>query len=120
MPIPNIIERMRRQKCVYWAPEVVNYNGKATFAAPVELKCRWVEKREMFLDRQGNTQVSRAKVRFAETDLQELGVLWLGLLTEIAPGSITDPFLNENAWEIRKFEKIPNRWATDYLRIALL
>lgn len=120
MPIPNIIERMRVQYCVYWAPTLPPDNyGQVQFATPVELRCRWVDCREVFLDRLANEQVSRAKVRFAD-DILELGVLWLGRLTSITPAAPPDPFVNENAWQIRKVDKIPNRWGYDFLRIAWL
>lgn len=115
MPIPE----MYIEDAVYWAPLDPDDNGQKVFAAPVAVKVRWKDESEMFIDATGNNQVSRARVR-VDRDVEELGVLWKGLLAGITTGSDTDPFLNSRAFEIRRFMKIPNRRAEDFVRVALL
>lgn len=111
------ISRFLDQTCVYWPPGEVDYNGQKQFGSPVELACRWVEASEVFLDSNGNQQVSHTKVRL-DADVLELGVLWEGTLA--TKSADPDPFANSGAYEIRKYRKIPSRRATEFLRIALL
>lgn len=116
--MPNIIDRMLVETCVYWAPTDGSDNsGQKRFASPVELLCRWVEKREVFTDRNGNMQESKAKVR-VRVNVEELGVLWYGTLATLVSSS--DPFLNTNAYEIRYFCRIPKRQGDDIYRYCLL
>lgn len=100
---------------MYWPPGPMGPSTR-TYLEPVELIVRWEQTGEMYLDRDGNQQVSRAEVYLGD-DVLELGVLWLSSktiddadgsgLAEVADGSVTDPFLNEGAYEIRKFVKYP-------------
>lgn len=39
----RIIKNMRRQKCVYWQYIGANKFGRADFASPVVIACRWDE-----------------------------------------------------------------------------
>jgi hypothetical protein len=117
----DLLEDMREQRAVYWPPGPLDQNGQHTFLEPVEILVRWEQSGEIFLDRQGNEQVSRAEVYVGELpeggEVEELGALWLSSktiddadgsgLAEIVAGSETDPFLNEGAYEIRKFVKYP-------------
>lgn len=115
-----LLDNMYVHNVVYWAPlgaSAVDHNGQVTFASPVQICGRWNEITEMFLDRNGNHQMSRVKVRLRQ-DVEELGVLWKGCLADLT--SESDPFAQDGAWEIRKFSKIGNRHATKYLRIAWL
>lgn len=114
----TILDTMLVETCVYWAPTAgSNNSGQKRFESPVELLCRWVEKRQVFIDRLGNTQESKAKVR-VRVDVVELGVLWYGTLATLT--STSDPFLNPNAYEIRYFCRIPKRRGDDVYRYCLL
>ena len=120
----SIIKRMRKQKAVYWAPESAesagddfdNY-GQPQVTDPVVIDCRWEEVSEEFIDAQGTRQISRAKV-YVDRDIIVGGILMLGVLGDITDES--NPKENENAWEIRRFDKLPNLKATEYLRAAIL
>jgi len=115
--MPDLSNMMIHQ-IVYWAPLAVGNDGQVTFKSPVQLPCgRWTDQSETFIDKNGNTQVSRAKVRLT-TDVVELGVLWKGKLADLE--SRTDPFLNPNAWGIRLYRKIYSRDGGEALRIAML
>lgn len=110
----RIIKTMRKQRCVYWEWTGENDQGKKTYGEPIELECRWEDVQEQFLDRMGNEQMSRARV-YVDRDVVEIGVLWLPPDNiKIAPGealsqltSENDPFANDRAYEIRRFEKLP-------------
>lgn len=123
----DILEDMRLQRAVYWPPGFLDENSRKTFDSPIELLVRWEDSSDIFLDRTGTSQVSRAQV-FTGEDVEELGVLWLSSKMEedgdnSSIGELTsetDPFANPKAYEIRKFEKTPTLDADDFLRIAYL
>jgi len=101
----SIITKSLIQTAVYWAPGgTVDGFGRPSYAAPIEISVRWIDATEQFLDSEGDTQLSRAIVMVGQ-DVELTGVLFLGLLTDLT--STTDPKANENAWEIRRYEKQP-------------
>lgn len=101
----DIIEDMRQQKAVYWAPEGVDQFNRRTYAAPVEIDCRWVDKREIFRTKDGQEKVSKSIVYPDRVLDEEGGVLREGTLAELT--STTAPFENTNTWEIQAFGKTP-------------
>ena len=110
---------MLKQTAVYWelsSLEFDNY-GQPIPSSPVEIDCRWEDVGEEFIDKDGTTQLSRAKV-YVDRDVEIGGVLMLGEL-----GSTIDednPKENSGAWEIRRFEKLPTLKATEFLRSVYL
>ncbi len=128
MPDDVYLEDSLNQIAVYWAPGSGGDEGQATFAEPIEIRCRWEQVTEQFLEkRTGNPETSRSKV-YADQDLEELGVLWLPPDQEDTSdgaglSQLTDesqPFANAGAFEIRRFDKIPNWDADEFARIAYL
>lgn len=120
----SLIARMLRSKCTYWPPGSegsggVDFDdyGQPVYADPVELSCRWEEKIEEFLDSKGTLQVSKAVV-YVSTDVSPGGVLMHEELANV--GDTADPKNNDGAWEIRRFDKLPNFKDTEYLRTAYL
>lgn len=121
----SLITRMRRQTCVYWAllgadsAGVVDYDdfGQPQLTDPTELTCRWEEITIEFLDTQGTRQLSNARV-YVGQDVDLGGVLMLGELTDITDED--NPKENDGAWEIRRFDKLPNLRNTEFLRTAFL
>jgi len=105
-------------RAVYWAPNGINNNGQVIFSSPAELCCRWNDHIETFMDRNGNQEISRAKVRLPYV-LEELGVLWQGCLVDLTSPT-TNPFANRNAWEIRQFRIVSSRHGGTVLRYAIL
>lgn len=110
------VNRMLKQKAVYWAFSSFGNDGDITYADPVEIACRWENKAEEYLDPGGTKSVSRSVVYVAE-DVAPKGVLFLGELSEVASGG---PFENEGAMEIKQFDKIPDLKGNAYCRIAYL
>jgi hypothetical protein len=126
----RIIKKMRRQTAVYWEPSEVGEEGQMTFLEPIEIKCRWEDITEQYIDRAGTPQTSSARV-YVDRDLFKLGVLWLppenlNLNEGDALSQVTseeDPFANSGAFEIRKFEKLPvlkPKTEDDFLRTCWL
>lgn len=121
----GIITRMLKQNAVYWPPESSesagddfdNYGQPQVSLSPVQITCRWEDVTEEFIDITGTRQLSRAKV-YVSQDVEVGGILMLGVLADIVDA--TNIKENSNAWEIRRFEKLPNLKATEYLRTAVL
>lgn len=92
-----------RQKATYWPPIRVDRHGELLLAEPVEIKVRWEDGHEQFLDVNGETQTSNAAV-YTEQEVVLSGMLWLGKLVD-APA---DPKTDNNSWEVRNAERVPN------------
>jgi hypothetical protein len=112
----SILTKMLKQTAVYWAPDSMRGDGTWTFDDPIEIKCRWQDTQEQFIDKNGQVRISSAKV-FVDRDLKGGGFLWQGSLVDLES---TNPKENEGAYEIMKFGKMPNLKATKFLRTAIL
>lgn len=113
----RILNRMRKQQAVYWAPAAPGDDGARTFAAPVQLRVRWEDKEQEVTDAAGTKFVSKTTVYTGE-DVEPGGVLLLGTLFDVLDAA--DPFANAGSVEIKRFDKFPTLRATDYLRTARL
>lgn len=120
----GIITRMRKQKAVYWAlgsadSGGMDFNdyGQPLYAEPIELTVRWEDTSVEFLDNAGAKILSNSVVYVGE-DVVLGGILMLGELIDINSGG--EPKENDNAWEIKRFEKLPNIRNTEFLRTVFL
>jgi hypothetical protein len=112
----GLLERMRKQDAVYWAPTTYDAFGAPLHADPTALLVRWEDTQEQYVDATGTTRVSRAKVYVGE-DLELGGLIMLGDISIAQDsGFPADPRSYEGVLEIRSFTKIPNRKATKFLR----
>ena len=115
---------MLKQTAVYWpltsidsaGTDFDNY-GQPTVTTPMEISVRWEDKAEEFLDSLGTRRLSNAVV-YVSQDVDVGGILMLGELTNIVDS--VDIKENPGAWEIRRFDKVPNIRATEFLRTAFL
>lgn len=111
--IQQLLTRACRQTAVYWgSPQEDGYGGKE-FTTPVEIACRWSDKKEVVSDGKGNQILCRAVVHLLQ-DVDEEGYLYLGTLADLydiagesSTGGIDNPKDFEAAQEIRRFEKTP-------------
>ena len=114
----SIITKMLKGTAVYWAPIGRDKYGQPTWtSSPVQIKVRWQDVHEEFMDAEGDRQISIAKV-FVGQDVVVKGVLLRGDLTSSVDQD--DPKANDDAWEIRKFNRLPNFKETEFLRTAFL
>jgi len=111
----GIISKMRKQTAVYWPPGSVDAYGRPTQGTAVEISCRWEDVHEQFLSATGEEQTSNAIV-YTSQDVELGGYLWLGAIAS----KPAEPELDKNAYEIRKFEKLPNLKVSEFLRTAIL
>lgn len=98
--------RLLVQTATYWPPASggANLFGAQPFGAPVAMDCRWEQKAELFMDKNGKEVVSRAKVFFAAPNQPELG----GYLFEGDATGEADPRTVVGAYEIRSVGRIPD------------
>lgn len=120
----SIITKMLKGVCVYW-PLKSNESGEVAYdnygqpqhTSPIEIKCRWEDVAVEFIDTKGTTQISKAMV-YVESDVELGGMLFRGELTDVTDQD--NPRENNGAWEIKRFDKLPNFKETEYLRTAYL
>lgn len=117
----TILNRNLKQTAVYWADASVNDKfGNRTYTAPVEISVRWETRTEKFIGIDGREDISRAVVFFGQ-DVDVGEFVFLGSLTDITSSiDETNPKNVDNAFEIKRFDKIPNLKATDFERKAFL
>ena len=113
----RMVKRYLKQTAVYWGVDAFDADGRPIYEEAVEISCRWEDKGEQYLDKQGHDHVSNSVV-IIDRDVVEQGVLWLGSLEDVE--SQNEPLKNDGAYEIKKFEKIPDRKATKFFRRAYL
>ncbi len=120
----SLITRMRKQTAVYWALQGVESGGddydnfgQPQYTDPEEIECRWESITIEFLDAQGTRQLSNARV-YVGQDVDIGGVLMLGELADVTDEN--NPKENDDAWEIRRFEKLPTLRNTEILRTVFL
>jgi len=111
------IKRFLRQYAVYWAPLGVDDNGNQTYDDPVEIKCRWEDKQQVFTSATGQEKVSKSIV-YTDVSLLPDGVLWLGTLNQL--DEVYSPFENRDASAIQAAHRIPDRKAKKFLIIGFL
>jgi len=81
--------RMRTQDAVYWAKTAVDGYSQATYAAPVDIKVRWMDQQEEFVAEKGEKLISKAKV-FPGQDTSVYGYWFRGTIADL-PSDATDP-----------------------------
>ena len=111
----NYWSKLLSQTAVYWGSPTVDGWGNYTFAAPVEVTVRWVDKAELFLDGNAKQQVSNAVV-LLDQDVDVEGYLYLGTLDELDSAQEADPTAVDTAYQIKKVAKVPDVFAKGYLR----
>jgi len=111
-----IIGKMLREAGVYWAPAGRDQFGRPVFADPVQVRCRWEDKSEEYIDPQGDTCKSSARI-FVDQDVERGGMLMLGSLNNV--NLLVAPAAN-GALEIKSFTKSTNLNRTQFLRMVLV
>lgn len=97
----------------YWAPTGKRHDGSLSFGAPMTIGGWWKEVNEKFVDQNGRELISNATV-FTSIDVEVGGWLFKGVTATTEPGNVTASF------EIRKFEKLPDKKQAKFLRKAYL
>jgi len=113
----SVITKMRKQNAVWWQRSATpDRFGKFSFAAPVEVDCRWDDTIEEFVDAKGETRAGRATV-YVDRIMAPGDRLQRGAIDSDTPD---DPLTVTTAYEIRRFDQNPNFKATETLLTAFL
>lgn len=133
----TIIKKMLKERAFYWEPIGSDENGRAIWETPIEIKCRWEDSAEEYMDRLGRSQTSNAMV-YVDRELKEGGFLWYApfvtlhfddccesLLTfdncePVVFGPKPDPVANQDAWEIKRVFRLPTLSARQFVRRVAL
>ena len=115
----NFWERSLTQTAVYWGAPIVDGWGAYTFAAPVEISVRWVDKSELFIAGNSKQQVSSAIVLLNQ-DVDEQGYLFLGNLDDLDSDVEDSPALGTDTYQIKKVQKVPDFRGKSFLYKAWL
>ena len=79
------------QAATYWPPTTINKFGEHSFGTSIiQLKVRWEEKTEMFLDRDTGKELISKSVVYLNEDVAENGFLYLGS-TYLEPSALKTP-----------------------------
>jgi hypothetical protein len=136
----RILDKMRKQKAVYWAQVSSDQYNQPAYAAPIVLRVRWEDKTGQYLDMTGRRQLANLDTAgrlevcnamvYTGEDVVNGGVMMLYrgnpldddavILASLVVSDPQDPTLNPATWEIRRFDKTPTLDADDYLRVAYL
>jgi len=100
-----------RQTLTYWAPGPRDISGAPTFAAPVQLKCRWEDKAELVRNSRGEEIVSKSRAFLTSSVVPE-GYMYLGSSAEEDPREVT------GALEIAYVSATPDIAALQELKVA--
>lgn len=111
--------RLRPTTAVYWGSPTPDGYGGRTFAEPVEIPCRWEDRQELFTDAGGQERRSNAVV-FPDRDLVVGGYLCKTTLADLSSAEEGNPGLLKAAYEIRRFDSVPDLRATRSVRQAWL
>lgn len=112
------VDDFLQQKAVYWPPGPHdNSGGIALYEPPVELDCRWEDIAEQFINKNGETVVSKSKI-FFQDKVEQDGVVKLGGFSTVT--NLTDPFDNEGAWEIQSVSSLPDEEGEIIVYIVML
>jgi hypothetical protein len=111
----NAIAGVLRQDAVYWGSPTPDGTGGRTFAAAVQIKCRWEDGSFVFTNAEGREEVATSQV-FVASDLDLEGYLYLGGLTWLSAAQRSNPLIAPGAVEIRGRSKDPDVSGTRFLR----
>jgi len=112
-------ERNLKQKAVYWGDPQNDGFGKFTFGAePIEIDCRYEMETKVVKNSSGVDVTSSVTVHVNQ-DLEEEGMLYLGLLDDLTDDQLANPY-ESDALQIISFAKSPTMKGTRFLRVAYL
>ncbi len=97
------------QTATYWANTGSNGFGWFTFSTPVQINCRWIDKQELILDKDGKESLSDAVVS-VDQDMSLSDYLYLGTSAAADPKDVS------GTYEIKKTKKTPNLKADKFRR----
>lgn len=113
------IARLLNQALVYWPPGTVDRYGNTDWADGSALSCRWQDSGEVFLNENGEKELSASVVFLNGVESVELdGRMYLGPLSDL--GSILDDPTTVASLRIVSIDDIPSVDAAQSLKTVYL
>lgn len=112
-----LLDRIRKQDAVFWPSEGVDSFGNPTYGDAQDIKVRWEDVHEEFINEEGARTISNAIV-FVGIEMEPGDLLRKGTVAELEPGIPANE--QTGAFSIEKFESIPDLRAKKFLRRAIL
>jgi len=109
----NIVKKCN-QIAVYWGSPTPSGRGGFTYASAIEIICRWEKKQQLFINDQGEQELSQAIV-YVNQDVDVGGYLYLGEESEL-DSAHDDPEVISGAYRIKAYAKTTSLSATEYVR----
>ncbi len=107
------LDKFYKQTLSYWGTPVANGYGGWSWDAPIEIKGRWVDKQELFINAAGEQVLSKAKV-FVDRDLDMGGYIYSGTSSTVDPTDVV------GAHRIEGWKKVASTVIDNYLRVVWL
>jgi len=104
MGVLSFIEKVCVQTAVYWAPAGNSGYGDS-FAAAIEVPCRWDDVSEQIINQNGQEITSEAKLLLTD-DVIEGGYMYLGTLDDL-DSDPADPREVKKAFSIQQVRRTP-------------
>lgn len=101
------------QTCTYWAKNGVDGFNKTTYAAPVQLPCRWEDRAELHQMENGEAIRVGSKVFLPQAVVVD-DFLFLGT------SNVADPITVQGAYQILDFKRVPSLHADEFENVAFL
>ena len=98
--VHTYLAQMLPDIAVYWGNPIMGGQGNYTYNDPIEIRCRWENKTELFVDAHGVEQKSVAVI-YTDQELDNEGQLMLGDLIDLDSDE-QPPTDTERAYRIRK------------------
>lgn len=114
MGIASTVIRGLIQTAVYWGDPLPDGYGGFTFSTPVEISCRWEDRKELYVSSDGNEIVSKA-VALINQDLDDEGYLKLCGLADLSEAEKASPKL-AGAYQIGSIKKVYDFKGQDVVR----
>jgi len=99
---------MRRQRAVLWVRSDTPDNyGRFSYEEPVEIRCRWEDVAKEFRDSQGQTVMANSIV-YVDRIIKVGDMLRRGEISSDEPADPRDDTLTEIAFEVQRFDQLPD------------
>ena len=114
----SIIKKMRKQKAVWWQRSALpDQYGTYSYAAPIEIDCRWDDTTQEYRHPKGQVEMSNAVV-YVDREMAVGDMLMKGEWESDTPDNPLE--LDSGVFEIQRFDNNPNIKATEFLLTAFL
>ena len=112
----RILNKLKKQKAVYWANPVNDGFGGYTYDAPVQLMVLWEDKQEKFMSVDMEELLSSSVVH-TNQDVEIGGMISLMALADLSSSELP---ADNDAIEIKAFNKTPDHRGVTFSRKAWL